>query len=38
LVALPWSQDGRSGIAYRAETITATDPAAATVKTGQQAR
>lgn len=36
LVALPWSQDGRSGIAYRAEAITATDPA--TVKTGQQAR
>ncbi|MDH6246096.1 hypothetical protein [Mycobacterium sp. OTB74] len=22
LVALPWSQDGRSGIAFRAETIT----------------
>lgn len=38
LVALPWSQDGRSGIAYRAEAITATDPAAATAKTGQQAR
>lgn len=38
LVALPWSQDGRSGIAYRAEAITATDPAAAAVKTGQQAR
>ncbi|WP_062887280.1 SCO3933 family regulatory protein [Mycobacterium avium] len=38
LVALPWSQDGRSGIAYRAESITATDPATATVKTGQQAR
>ncbi|KZS60502.1 hypothetical protein [Mycobacterium pseudokansasii] len=38
LVALPWSQDGRSGIAYRAETITATEPAAAAVKTGQQAR
>jgi len=36
LVALPWSQDGRSGIAYRAEAITATD--LATVKTGQQAR
>jgi len=36
LVALPWSQDGRSGIAYRAEAITATDPG--TVKTGQQAR
>ena len=38
LVALPWSQDGRSGIAYRAEAITATDPATATAKTGQQAR
>lgn len=38
LVALPWSQDGRSGIAYRAEAITGTDPAAAAVKTGQQAR
>lgn len=37
LVALPWSQDGRSGIAYRAETITAADPGA-TVKTSQQAR
>jgi hypothetical protein len=24
LVALPWSQDGRSGIAYRAEAITET--------------
>ena len=24
LVALPWSQDGRSGIAYRAEAITQT--------------
>lgn len=22
LVALPWSQDGRSGVAYRADTIT----------------
>ncbi|ACC40582.1 SCO3933 family regulatory protein [Mycobacterium kansasii] len=38
LVALPWSQDGRSGIAYRAEAITATDPATASVKPGQQAR
>lgn len=38
LVALPWSQDGRSGIAYRAETITAADPAAAAAKAGQQAR
>lgn len=38
LVALPWSQDGRSGIAYRAETITAADTGAATAKTGQQAR
>jgi hypothetical protein len=38
LVALPWSQDGRSGIAYRAETITAADPAASTAKAGQQAR
>lgn len=37
LVALPWSQDGRSGIAYRAETITAADPAAAT-KTAQPPR
>lgn len=37
LVALPWSQDGRSGIAYRAESITATEPGAA-VKTSQQAR
>lgn len=37
LVALPWSQDGRSGIAYRAETIAAADPAAA-AKAGQQAR
>ncbi|ASQ84641.1 hypothetical protein CE197_02475 [Mycobacterium intracellulare subsp. chimaera] len=37
LVALPWSQDGRSGIAYRAETITTADPGA-TVKTSQQAR
>ncbi|KZS85600.1 hypothetical protein B4U45_28490 [Mycobacterium persicum] len=36
LVALPWSQDGRSGIAYRAETLTATDPG--TIKAGQQAR
>jgi len=25
LVALPWSQDGRSGIAFRAETITTTE-------------
>ncbi|EPQ80825.1 hypothetical protein MMEU_1350 [Mycobacterium marinum str. Europe] len=24
LVAVPWSQDGRSGIAYRAEAITQT--------------
>lgn len=24
LVAVPWSQDGRSGIAYRADTITPT--------------
>jgi hypothetical protein len=24
LVALPWSQDGRSGVAYRAEAITQT--------------
>ena len=24
LVALPWSQDGRSGIAYRADAITQT--------------
>ena len=38
LVALPWSQDGRSGIAYRAETIAAADPAAAAAKAGQQAR
>lgn len=38
LVALPWSQEGRSGIAYRAETITAADPAPATAKTSQQAR
>jgi len=38
LVALPWSQDGRSGIAYRADAITATDPAAVSAKTGQQAR
>lgn len=38
LVALPWSQDGRSGIAYRAETITAADAGAATAKAGQQAR
>ena len=37
LVALPWSQDGRSGIAYRAEAITATDPGTA-VKTAQPAR
>lgn len=39
LVALPWSQDGRSGIAYRAETITGgADPAAAATKASQQAR
>lgn len=39
LMALPWSQDGRSGIAYRAEAITAADPAAGTAKTtAQQAR
>ncbi|OBH17313.1 hypothetical protein [Mycolicibacter sinensis] len=37
LVALPWSQEGRSGIAYRAESITATEPGAG-VKTSQQAR
>lgn len=36
LVALPWSQDGRSGIAYRAEAITATDPAAGASKAGGQ--
>jgi hypothetical protein len=22
LIAVPWSQDGRSGVAYRADTIT----------------
>ena len=39
LVALPWSQDGRSGIAYRAETITAAaDPGAVAAKASQQAR
>ena len=39
LVALPWSQDGRSGIAYRAETMApAADPGAAAAKAGQQAR
>jgi hypothetical protein len=38
LVALPWSQDGRSGIAYRAETIAAGDSGAATAKAGPQAR
>ncbi|MEB3023994.1 hypothetical protein [[Mycobacterium] crassicus] len=39
LVALPWSQDGRSGIAYRAEAITTADVAAAVVKpTVQQGR
>lgn len=39
LVALPWSQDGRSGIAYRAEAITAAaDPGTAAAKAGQQAR
>jgi len=39
LVALPWSQDGRSGIAYRAETITpGADPAAAAAKASQQGR
>lgn len=39
LTALPWSQDGRSGIAYRAESITSADPAAGAAKsTGQQGR
>jgi hypothetical protein len=38
LVALPWSQDGRSGIAYRAETITAADSAVVAAKASQQAR
>ena len=39
LVALPWSQDGRSGVAYRAEAITTADVAATAVKpTVQQGR
>jgi hypothetical protein len=39
LMALPWSRDGRSGIAYRAEAITAADPAAGTARTaGEQSR
>ncbi|HEX7321965.1 MAG TPA: hypothetical protein VF299_03375, partial [Mycobacterium sp.] len=39
LMALPWSQDGRSGIAYRAEAITTGDPTAGAVKaSGQQSR
>src|SRR3954451_20862966 len=37
LVALPWSQDGRSGIAYRAEEITQTADMA-TVKAPGAAR
>jgi hypothetical protein len=32
LVAVPWSQDGRSGVAYRADAITAGDSATATAK------
>lgn len=35
LVATPWSQDGRSGVAFRADAITAADGAA---KAGGQAR
>jgi hypothetical protein len=40
LVALPWSQDGRSGVAYRAEAITATGDArvGAPKNTGPQGR
>ena len=40
LVALPWSQEGRSGVAYRAETITSGGETnlAASKPTGPQGR
>ena len=38
LVALPWSQDGRSGIAYRADTITPTADMAPVKATGAGVR
>lgn len=37
LVAIPWTQGDRSGVAFRADAITGADSAAA-VKTSQQAR
>ncbi|MEB3070518.1 hypothetical protein [[Mycobacterium] vasticus] len=37
LVAIPWTQGDRSGVAFRADAITGADPAA-TAKTSQQAR
>jgi hypothetical protein len=38
LVALPWSQDGRSGIAYRADAITQTTDTAPTKPAGAPTR
>lgn len=38
LVALPWSQDGRSGIAYRAEAITDTTEMSSAKNTGGAVR
>jgi hypothetical protein len=38
LMALPWSQDGRSGIAYRAEAITQSTATSPTKNSGTAAR
>lgn len=36
LVAIPWSQGDRSGVAFRAEAITAADPATGVAKSPSQ--